>query len=129
MGQTLLPVFQGTVTLACVAAFVWLVVMPYQQGGETATAVQEVPGVGDGGIASSVGRSPSAGLDSARTAQTGAFADGRRRASDARRSQSRPLSRPDAQCVRPNARASRAPEPPTKRVDLQKQTQARPVHT
>ncbi len=42
---------------------------------------------------------------------------------------SRPLSRPDAQRRVSEVRASRAPEPPTNRVDSQKQTRTGPTHT
>jgi len=117
LGQTLLPVFQGTVTLACVAAFVWLVVMPYQQAGETATAVQEVPALPPSSAAAPAPDSTPPGPLRPAHLQTADVAP-------ATLPEPEPATQPPGRAARASeVRASRAPEPPTKRVDLQKQTQ------
>ena len=122
VGQTLLPVFQGTVTLACVAAFVWLVVMPYQQGGETATAVQEVAVSETAALPP-----PSAAAPAPDSTPPAPLRPAHLQTADvapATLPEPEPATQPPGRAVRASeARASRAPEPPTKRVDLQKQTQ------
>jgi hypothetical protein len=123
VGQTLLPVFQGTVTLACVAAFVWLVVLPYQQGGETATAVQEVPASETAALPPPSAAAPAPDLTPPAPLRPAHLqtAD----VAPATLPEPEPATQPPGRPVRASeARASRAPEPPTKRVDLQKQTQA-----
>ena len=128
VGQTLLPVFQGTVTLACVAAFVWIVVMPYQQGGETATAVQEVP------VSETVALPPpSAAAPAPDSTPPTPLRPAQLQTADVARAtlpEPEPATQPPGRAARVSeVRASRAPEPPTNRVDSQKQTATGPIHT
>lgn len=126
-GQTLLPIFQGTATLACVAAFVWLVVMPYQQGGETATAVQEGPSSEAATQPASPAAAPT--LDTTSPAPLRPAPSQTAEITRATLPDPIPASLSPASAARTSeARASRAPEPPTKRVEAQKQTElARPT--
>jgi hypothetical protein len=121
-GQRLLPIFQGTATLVCVAAFVWLVVMPYQQGGETATALQDGPSAE---VAAQHASSAAAAAPD--TAPPALLRPAPSQTADITRAtlpEPIPATPQPADAARTSeALASRAPEPPTKRVEAQKPTQ------